>query len=146
LLTSRTGLTAYDCLALGEFGVQNQKDDLAEAWYNLSLTRFDNIIEKYQVHKAWALLLAKNKQLTEAFQHFENKPEGIVASNEVIHFEGVLATTQNCTAVVTQCKSTALPVQRPQGLVNRYIHTVCVILNESALFLYIFLFYTFYIK
>lgn len=95
-----TGLTAYDCLALGEFGVQNQKDDLAEAWYNLSLTRFDNIIEKYQVHKAWALLLAKNKQLTEAFQHFENKPEGIVASNEVIHFEGVLATTQNCTAVV----------------------------------------------
>ncbi|XP_033163020.1 prolyl 4-hydroxylase subunit alpha-2-like isoform X2 [Drosophila mauritiana] len=105
-----TGLTAYDCLALGEFSVQKRKDDLAEAWYNLSLNRFENKFDKYRVHKAWALLLAKNKQFTEAFHHFENKPEEIVASNEVIHFEEELATKQNCTAVV----------QKPSRLQCRY--------------------------
>ncbi|EDV49958.1 prolyl 4-hydroxylase subunit alpha-1 [Drosophila erecta] len=105
-----TGLTAYDCLALGEFSVQNRKDDLAEAWFNLSLTRFENIIDKYRVHKSWALLLMKTNQLTAAFHHLENKPEEIFPSHEVIHFEEELATVQNCTAVV----------QKPSRLHCRY--------------------------
>ncbi|XP_039232777.1 prolyl 4-hydroxylase subunit alpha-1 [Drosophila yakuba] len=108
-----TELTAYDCLALGEFSVQSRKDDLAEAWFNLSLSRFDNIFDQYRAHEALAMLLAKNKQLTAALHHLDNKPEEVAPSHGVTHIEEELATVQNCTVVV----------QKPSRLHCRYNST-----------------------
>ncbi|XP_016959942.1 prolyl 4-hydroxylase subunit alpha-1-like [Drosophila biarmipes] len=103
-----TALSAQDCLSLGEFSIRHRKEDLAEAWFNTSLARFTEDKLSYKalkfsrntVHKAWGLLLMKNKQLTEASYHIDRGPRAPISPNSVdYYFQVELATQRNCSAV-----------------------------------------------
>ncbi|XP_044314405.1 prolyl 4-hydroxylase subunit alpha-2-like [Drosophila rhopaloa] len=105
-LMPETALSARDCYALGEFCINNRREDRAEAWFNISLNQFTdqkllhgvNHFSRYSVQKSWAVLLMKNQETPDAIYDFGEPPKDHLS--QWIYEEVV--TKRNCRATFRQ--------------------------------------------
>ncbi|XP_017124148.1 prolyl 4-hydroxylase subunit alpha-2-like isoform X1 [Drosophila elegans] len=101
-----TALSAHDCFALGDFSMNDGKDDRAKAWLNASLKQLNeeklphkvNPLRKMSVLNTWAVLQMKNQELAHDHHHFGKLPKKADRNFLSIWIYEEMITKQKCRA------------------------------------------------